>query len=108
MPAVIENVAAGNSAEVTRLLNEIADVWTDLKDIFDRMPERCDPYAYFERVRPYIHGWKDNPALPNGVMLRALRRMTGRRKVIADKRALNRLLCRAWTRCSAWDMQRTR
>ena len=68
MPAVIENVAAGNSAEVTRLLNEIADVWTDLKDIFDRMPERCDPYAYFERVRPYIHGWKDNPALPNGVM----------------------------------------
>ena len=68
MPAVIENVAAGKTAEVTRLLNEIADVWTDLKDIFDRMPERCDPYAYFERVRPYIHGWKDNPALPNGVM----------------------------------------
>ena len=68
MPAVIENVAAGNAAEVTRLLNEIAEVWTDLKDIFDRMPERCDPYAYFERVRPYIHGWKDNPALPNGVM----------------------------------------
>ena len=68
MPAVIENVAAGNAAEVTRLLNEIAEVWTDPKDIFDRMPERCDPYAYFERVRPYIHGWKDNPALPNGVM----------------------------------------
>ena len=68
MPAVIETVAAGNTAEVTRLLNEIAEVWTDLKHIFDRMPERCDPYAYFERVRPYIHGWKDNPALPNGVM----------------------------------------
>ena len=77
MPAVIENVAAGKTAEVTRLLNEIADVWTDLKDIFDRMPERCDPYAYFERVRPYIHGWKDNPALPNGVMYEGVKEHDG-------------------------------
>ena len=77
MPAVIENVAAGNAAEVTRLLNEIAEVWTDLKDIFDRMPERCDPYAYFERVRPYIHGWKDNPALPNGVMYEGVKAHDG-------------------------------
>ena len=77
MPAVIENVAAGKTAEVTRLLNEIADVWTDLKDIFDRMPERCDPYAYFERVRPYIHGWKDNPALPNGVMYEGVKAHDG-------------------------------
>jgi len=68
LPAVIAGVEAGNAAEVTRLLIEIADVWIDLKHIFDRMPERCDPYAYFERVRPYIHGWKDNPALPDGVM----------------------------------------
>ncbi|OGZ11094.1 MAG: hypothetical protein A3D67_01125 [Candidatus Lloydbacteria bacterium RIFCSPHIGHO2_02_FULL_51_22] len=33
-----------------------------------RMPEGCDPYVYFNRVRPYIHGWKANPALPNGVV----------------------------------------
>lgn len=68
MKAVIDGVESGDVAEVTRLLTEIAKVWSDLKEIFDRMPERCDPYAYFERVRPYIHGWKDNPALPNGVM----------------------------------------
>ena len=36
--------------------------------IFDRMPERCDPYVYFHRVRPYIHGWKDNPALGAGLI----------------------------------------
>ena len=66
--AVIDGAESGDAAKVTKLLNEIAVVWSDLKDIFDRMPERCDPYAYFERVRPYIHGWKDNPALPNGVM----------------------------------------
>lgn len=68
MKAVIDGVEAGQVSTVTRLLSEIAVIWSDLKDIFDRMPERCDPYAYFERVRPYIHGWKDNPALPNGVM----------------------------------------
>ncbi len=68
MKAVIDGAESGNIAEVTTLLNEIAVVWSDLKDIFDRMPERCDPYVYFERVRPYIHGWKDNPALPGGIL----------------------------------------
>jgi indoleamine 2,3-dioxygenase len=33
-----------------------------------RMPERCDPYIYYHRVRPYIHGWKNHPALPDGVI----------------------------------------
>jgi indoleamine 2,3-dioxygenase len=33
-----------------------------------RMPEYCDPYIYYHRVRPYIHGWKNNPALPDGLV----------------------------------------
>ena len=33
-----------------------------------RMPEKCDPYVYFHRVRPYIFGWRNNPSLPNGVI----------------------------------------
>src|SRR5581483_8711648 len=33
-----------------------------------RMPQHCDPYIYYHRVRPYIHGWKNNPALPNGMV----------------------------------------
>lgn len=33
-----------------------------------RMKERCDPYVYYNRVRPYIHGWKNSPALPNGLV----------------------------------------
>lgn len=32
-----------------------------------RMSEHCDPYIYYHRVRPYIHGWKNHPALPDGV-----------------------------------------
>ena len=27
-----------------------------MHEILLRMPERCDPYVYFRRVRPYIHG----------------------------------------------------
>ena len=37
-------------------------------DVLARMPEKCDPYVYFHRVRPYIFGWKNNPALPDGVI----------------------------------------
>jgi indoleamine 2,3-dioxygenase len=33
-----------------------------------RMPEHCDPHVYYRRVRPYIHGWKNNPALPDGLI----------------------------------------
>ncbi len=41
---------------------------TDINTSMDRMPEHCDPYIYYHRVRPYIHGWKANPALPNGLL----------------------------------------
>ncbi|PHQ81125.1 MAG: hypothetical protein COB66_03085 [Coxiella sp. (in: Bacteria)] len=34
----------------------------------DRMIEFCDPNTYYLRVRPFIHGWKANPALPNGLI----------------------------------------
>ena len=77
MGAVLEAVERGETKKLTKLLTEIAVVWSDLKDIFDRMPERCDPYAYFERVRPYIHGWKDNPALPDGVLYQGVKAHAG-------------------------------
>ncbi|MDP2676093.1 MAG: hypothetical protein Q8O83_00170 [bacterium] len=34
-----------------------------------RIPEKCDAsFAYYNRVRPPINGWKGNPALPNGLL----------------------------------------
>lgn len=80
MGSIINAVDEGNVSAVTKLLMEIAVVWHDLKAIFDRMPERCDPYAYFERVRPYIHGWKDNPALPNGILYSGVKAHGGEAK----------------------------
>ncbi|MHA7818998.1 MAG: PrnB family protein [Erythrobacter sp.] len=55
-------------------LERMAETWERINALFDRMPEKCDPYIYFERVRPYIHGWKDNPALPNGVIYEGVER----------------------------------
>lgn len=67
-PGLIEAAEARDAAGAERGLAATAAVWDDLNAIFDRMPERCDPYIYFHRVRPYIHGWKDNPALGAGLV----------------------------------------
>lgn len=63
-----------DTAQVRDQLERSAETWAKINALFDRMPERCDPYIYFERVRPYIHGWKDNPALPDGVVYEGVER----------------------------------
>lgn len=77
MKRITEAVANDDSASVQAELEAMATVWADINAIFDRMPERCDPYVYFERVRPYIHGWKDNPALPQGIIYEGVERYRG-------------------------------
>jgi indoleamine 2,3-dioxygenase len=69
-------VASDNNdaAEVERLLIEMNKVWDAMNLHFDRMPERCDPYIYYQRVRPYIHGWKNNPAMPDGLIYEGVER----------------------------------
>ena len=39
-----------------------------INSIMNRMPEKCDPFIYYNRVRPYIFGWKNNPATLQGVI----------------------------------------
>lgn len=41
-----------------------------------RMPENCDPYVYYHRVRPYIHGFSEHPVLYDGVAAYAGRPQT--------------------------------
>ena len=36
--------------------------------IFAKMPEKCDPYIYYHRVRPFIFGTKNNPDLKQGLV----------------------------------------
>ncbi|WP_416876823.1 indoleamine 2,3-dioxygenase [Litorimonas sp.] len=75
---VIDAADQKDAKKAQALLEDMAKVWGNLKDLFDRMPERCDPYVYFERVRPYIHGWKDNPALPDGLIYEGVEEFEGK------------------------------
>ena len=49
-------------------LTFIKEAMLEVNHIFRKMPEKCDPYIYYHRVRPYIFGWKNNPALPDGLI----------------------------------------
>lgn len=53
---------------VRRCLEEVISSLQGMCATLDRMVERCDPYIYFHRVRPYIHGWLDHPAMPHGLV----------------------------------------
>ena len=59
----------GDEAEAERLMVEMDEAWERIYGHFARMTERCDPYCYFHRVRPYIHGWANNPALEGGGLI---------------------------------------
>ena len=49
-------------------LKKILTSLKNVNNIFSKMPEKCDPYIYYHRVRPYIFGTKDNPDLKKGLI----------------------------------------
>jgi indoleamine 2,3-dioxygenase len=75
---LIAAARAGDAAEAERLLIEMNEAWERIYAHFARMPERCDPYIYFQRVRPFIHGWANNPALGEGLIYEDVERFEGR------------------------------
>ena len=76
--AAIKAVNAASNLSYLNKDNSIDDYLVNLKDIvaslkdvnkiFSRMPEKCDPYIYYHRVRPFIFGTKDNPDLKKGLI----------------------------------------
>lgn len=72
--------AAGDARELTRQLATVAAALEGMYRTMLRMPELCDPYIYYHRVRPYIHGWKNHPALPNGLVYEGVAAYAGEPK----------------------------
>ena len=64
----VNAASKGNDDEVLLGLQALASPQTAMRDTLLRMKERCDPYVYYTRVRPYIHGWKNSPSLPEGLI----------------------------------------
>ena len=61
-------VLRGDARELERQLSAMAGALDGINHTMGRMPEFCDPYVYYHRVRPYIFGWKNQPALPDGLV----------------------------------------
>ncbi|MFN3748891.1 MAG: indoleamine 2,3-dioxygenase [Sphingorhabdus sp.] len=75
---LVDAAAQQDAAKVEDLLVKMNAVWDAMNAHFDRMPERCDPYIYYQRVRPYIHGWKNNPAMPEGLIYEGVAKYAGK------------------------------
>ncbi len=82
-PALAASVDAQNSVHrqdfsaLIRHLRVIAESLVNMNQTLSRMPEHCDPYIYYNRVRPFIHGWKENPALPYGLVYQGVEELQG-------------------------------
>jgi indoleamine 2,3-dioxygenase len=70
-------VLSGDTAVLTRALGKIAATIRGMLAILRRMPEKCDPYIYYTRVRQFIFGWLDNPGLPDGVFYHGVNEYSG-------------------------------
>ncbi len=64
----INGAAINKPDDVLEGLQGLAAAQAEMKDTLLRMKERCDPYMYYNRVRPYIHAWKNSPTLPQGLV----------------------------------------
>jgi indoleamine 2,3-dioxygenase len=66
-PAAQAAVAGEDTPGLVRALTTVAGALERMHQTLQRMPENCDPYIYYNRVRPFIHGWQQNPVLYEGV-----------------------------------------
>ena len=72
---------AAKASDAERLEARLGRVESSLRSMHTtmlRMPEHCDPYIYYHRVRPYIHGWKNHPDLPDGLIYEGVDAYGGR------------------------------
>lgn len=63
-----KGAAASDPVTIEKNLDILSNTLQGMLASLNRMPEFCDPYIYYNRVRPYIHGWRNNPSLPNGLL----------------------------------------
>jgi indoleamine 2,3-dioxygenase len=81
MAALSPSLDAADEGDAERLEGLLAQVDSSLRAMhatLRRMPEWCEPFIYYHRVRPYIHGWKNHPDLPEGVIYEGVEAYGGR------------------------------
>lgn len=68
MPQALVAIKESDLDSLTHSLVTIEESLTSILQSLERMPEHCAPFTYYNRVRPFIHGWTNNPSLPNGLV----------------------------------------
>src|SRR5579864_1050892 len=68
----------GDADRLEALLTQVESSLRAMYGTLRRMPEWCEPFIYYHRVRPYIHGWKNHPDLPEGVIYDGVEAYGGR------------------------------
>jgi indoleamine 2,3-dioxygenase len=69
---------AGEAEQLEALLSQVESSLRSMHATLRRMPEWCEPFIYYHRVRPYIHGWKNHPDIPEGVIYEGVDSYGGR------------------------------
>ncbi|KAI9934384.1 hypothetical protein MW887_005461 [Aspergillus wentii] len=72
IPLMLQAISAardGNSRVVTECLQRLAEMLDDIVTLLERMYENCDPYIFYNRIRPFLAGSKNmgDAGLPNGL-----------------------------------------
>src|SRR2546430_11483338 len=67
LPPAQQAAVDGDPAALEQALGTIAAALGRMNESLLRMPENCDPYIYYQRWRPFIHGWDLHPTVYEGV-----------------------------------------
>jgi indoleamine 2,3-dioxygenase len=70
IPALIgtkEAMRADRAGDLLAHLKKLASVLEAINVTLMRLPERCDPYIFYQRVRPYLTGWEAPGVVYEGV-----------------------------------------
>lgn len=64
----IQALDSDDWSALSSALATIADAVRKMTDTLMRMPENCDPYIFYHRVRIYFSGWSNMKDLPDGLL----------------------------------------
>ena len=70
LPALVraqQAVASNRVDDLAQSLKKIPSALTDIFAILLRIPEKCDPYIFYHRIRPYVAGWEAPGVIYEGV-----------------------------------------
>ena len=66
--SVYDLTLAAWMAYVCSLLSRMESAIENMTTSFSKMKQKCDPYIFYHRVRPFLSGTKGNPTIPHGVV----------------------------------------